>query len=154
MSNENERKWIVPDPPEVDPKDGDYIWQGHLVVTPDYDVRLRTRQRPGGETERTLTIKKGQGQNRIEVDTKVSTFQSTDLEEAVEGLIEKVRHEIEIGNHTAELDIYRGAFEGFAVVEVEDPDGFEPPEWFGKEVTEDERYKNKWIAANGLPTDS
>jgi CYTH domain-containing protein len=34
---------------------------------------------------------------------------------------------------------------------VEDSARFSPPEWFGPEVTEDERYKNRQLAVHGLP---
>lgn len=159
MNQEQERKWIIDELPEylrvengTDMPSGDFIQQTHMVVTEDRDVRLRARQKSNGATTRTLTIKKGTGESREEYSTEITLQQCWDLEDAGEGTtIEKVRHEIEIGGHTAEIDIYRGAFEGLAVVEVEDPDGFTPPDWFGKEVTEDERFKNKWIATNGVP---
>lgn len=161
MATENERKWVVPAEGDHVPEatensihlnnGGDFIHQAHLATTPDTDVRVRSRQKPTGATTRTLTIKKGQGQSREEISTEIDVHQYNDLESQAEGTIQKVRHEIEIGNHTVELDIYKGDLKGFAVAEVEDPDGFEPPEWFGKEVTGDERYKNKWIANYGLP---
>lgn len=149
MSEEIERKWIVPDPPEMEA--GDDIYQSYVVVTESKEVRIRKRQKPNGATDRTLVIKKGKGENRGEYDTSIDLHQFFDLEEASEGSVEKTRYEIESGDHVIELDVYRGELEGLAVAEVEDPEGFEPPEWFGREVTEDERYKNKNLATNGLP---
>ncbi len=51
----------------------------------------------------------------------------------------------------AEIDIYDGALNGLMVVEVEfsnikDAQNFVPPKWFGKDITEDKRYKNKQLA--------
>ncbi len=152
MNQEQERKWLVGSLPE-DLGEGDFIQQAHVVVTENKDVRLRKRQKPNGEVTRTLTIKKGTGESREEYDTEITPQQYWNLDSGVEGTeIEKRRHEIQIGNHTAEIDVYQGALEGLAVVEVEDPDGFEVPDWFGAEVTEDERYKNKWLAVKGIPT--
>lgn len=150
MSKEQERKWIVESLPELPA--GDFIQQAHLVVSNNRDVRIRMRRGPDGRTTRTLTIKKGTGETREEYDTGIDLHQYMDLADGTEGtVIEKTRHEIEIGDHTAEIDVYEGELEGLVVAEVENPDGFEPPEWFGKEVTEDERYKNKNLATNGLP---
>ena len=55
-----------------------------------------------------------------------------------------------------ELDVYTGALEGLRVAEVEFPDdaaadAFEPPAWFGREVTDDARYKNRALARDGAP---
>ena len=45
---------------------------------------------------------------------------------------------------------------GLLLCEVEFDDqaqagAFVPPQWFGVDVTEDERYKNKSLAENGIP---
>ena len=154
MNQEQERKWLVGSLPE-DLGEGDFIQQAHVVVTENKDVRLRKRQKPNGAATRTLTIKKGTGESREEYDTEITPQQYWNLDSGVEGTeIEKRRHEIEIGGHTAEIDVYQGDLEGLAVVEVEDPEGFKAPDWFGVEVTEDERFKNKWLATKGIPTTS
>jgi CYTH domain-containing protein len=33
-------------------------------------------------------------------------------------------------------------------------DTFEPPAWFGREVTDDARFKNQRLASEGAPTDA
>jgi CYTH domain-containing protein len=63
---------------------------------------------------------------------------------------------VPVGDHVAELDLFDGGLAGFRLVEVEFPSVeasrvFTPPDWFGAEVTEDKRYKNKWLAVNGIP---
>lgn len=57
-----------------------------------------------------------------------------------------------------ELDIYEDSLEGLMVVEVEFPtkemsNSFEKPDWFGKDITSDKRYKNASLAEKGMPKD-
>jgi len=65
-----------------------------------------------------------------------------------------VRHLIPTGaGLTIELDIYSGDLAGLIVAEVEfasedEADAFEPPNWFGPEVTDDARYKNQNLATS------
>jgi CYTH domain-containing protein len=71
--------------------------------------------------------------------------------------MEKVRYEIKHGDVTIELDIYSGVFSGLIIAEVEfeseeESRNFEVPDWFGREVTLDTRYKNKTLAVSGLPS--
>lgn len=51
----------------------------------------------------------------------------------------------------AELDVFEGRLEGLCFVEVEFPsaeaaDEFEKPEWFGREVTDDKRFRNTYLS--------
>ena len=55
-----------------------------------------------------------------------------------------------------ELDVFSGAHDGLVLAEVEFEstealEAFEPPEWFGPEVTDDGRYTNAGLALDGLP---
>ena len=57
---------------------------------------------------------------------------------------------------TAELDIFSGDLEGLVILEVEFPSvgdavAFEPPAWFGKEVTNDPAYHNSVISRGADP---
>ena len=57
-----------------------------------------------------------------------------------------------------ELDVYSGALTGLLVAEVEfgseEAAGtFEPPAWFGTEVTDDARFKNQQLASVGAPAE-
>ncbi len=57
-----------------------------------------------------------------------------------------------------EIDIYKGKLEGLVSAEIEfdneiEADSFEFPEWFGKELTSDIRYKNINLAKFGIPND-
>lgn len=70
--------------------------------------------------------------------------------------IEKIRYQIDEGDQKIELNVFRGNLEGLVLAEVEFPsreksEEFEPPDWFGEEVTEDIRYKNQNLAQKGAP---
>lgn len=66
-------------------------------------------------------------------------------------IITKKRYLIPYMNHTIELDIFEGVFEGLVIAEVEfqtteEAEQFIPPEWFGKEVTYEEKYHNSYLS--------
>lgn len=71
--------------------------------------------------------------------------------------IDKTRYFIPLENGlTAELDIYYGALSGLLTVEVEfdslsAAESFTPPEWFGRDISGDNRYKNASLYINGIP---
>jgi CYTH domain-containing protein len=72
--------------------------------------------------------------------------------------ITKTRYRIPHNRFIIELDIYYKHLQGFAAAEVEfssrdDAQAFIPPPWFGREVTCDERYKNKNIVRGMFPRD-
>lgn len=63
-------------------------------------------------------------------------------------LVYKTRYLIPICEDlTAELDLFEGLLEGLTIVEVEFPnleraDMFQPPDWFGKDLSRDKRFTN------------
>jgi adenylate cyclase len=64
-------------------------------------------------------------------------------------LIKKRRHVVKAGKARVEVDVFRGSHRGLVLAEVEFPSGrsrFEPPEWLGRDVTDDERYYNANLA--------
>ena len=104
------------------------------------------------------TIKTGSGRNRHEIERDLDQDEFDAIWAAATELrIAKRRHRIDIGNGlTAELDLYDGSLAGRRLVEVEfdsddAADDFEPPDWFGREVTEDNRYTNSSLARFGWP---
>jgi Uncharacterized protein conserved in bacteria len=63
----------------------------------------------------------------------------------------KTRYRIPYGKYTVELDLYHGVLEGLATAEIEFPDLSEAidakvPDWFGKDVSSDMRYRNSHLA--------
>jgi len=71
----------------------------------------------------------------------------------------KTRYFVPVENNlTAEVDIYYGDLEGLMTTEVEfpsleDADKFTAPDWFGKDVSSDNRYKNTNLSLYGIPKD-
>lgn len=71
------------------------------------------------------------------------------LKNKIDGrMIEKNRYLVTLNdNLTAEIDLFEGFLKGLEVVEVEfeseeEAEKFVPPNWFGKDVTFDVRFKN------------
>lgn len=130
------------------------IIQGYVSTVDDgREVRLRTK---GGQYY--LTIKGGGLKTRFESEIEISRRQFSTLWPATVGYrVEKHRHEIPYGEHLIELDIFHGDLEGLITAEVEFDtkkrcNKFKPPKWFGREVTQDIRYKNKTMSRYGLPS--
>jgi adenylate cyclase len=152
---EIERKFLVERPPDdLDAHPSGEIKQGYLAITDDVEVRVR---RYGDRSF--LTVKSSGNESRVEEEIEIDARRFDALWPLTEGRrIEKRRYRIATGDDlTIELDVYHGRLTGLVSAEVEfgsraDADRFAPPPWFGHEVTEDPRYKNKRLATDGLPS--
>jgi CYTH domain-containing protein/CHAD domain-containing protein len=127
------------------------IEQGYLALADEVEVRLR---RVGAR--RLLTIKKGSGEIREEVELEVDPAQFEALWPLTESQrLTKKRYRAALGEGLeAEVDVYGGRLEGLLVVEIEFPSEqrsreFSPPAWLGEEVTGDPAYANRNLAVNG-----
>ncbi|WP_419661134.1 adenylate cyclase [Desulfosarcina variabilis str. Montpellier] len=154
MGIEIERKFLVKHLPDaIDSYPHTTIRQGYLIAT-DTGIELRVRQKAGRCFQ---TIKMGEGLSRTEIEIDLSQDQFDCLWPHTSGCrVSKIRYKVLVGEYTAELDRFDGDLAGLEMVEVEfssveASQQFAPPEWFGAEVTEDKRYKNKWLAKNGKP---
>lgn len=96
-----------------------------------------------------LTVKRGTGLVREEWETDISREEFDSLASRLypgTGMIEKRRYHIPLpDDRTAELHVHDGHLAGFSYVEVEFPStemakAFQPPTWFGREVTEEPRF--------------
>ncbi len=149
---EIERKFLVAEPPRLEGAPSAGIEQGYLSLGSDGEVRLRRR-----DAELRLTVKRGRGLVRQEREVELSTEQFEALWPLTDGRrLRKRRHLIPHGELTVELDFYEGELAGLVVAEVEfdDPEaaaGFEPPGWFGEELTGDAAYSNQRLAVEGRP---
>ncbi len=152
---EIERKFLIRGsslPDGLDSIPRKQISQGYLAVSPDgTEVRLR---RKGDRCY--LTVKSPGALQRTEREIELTSDQFEHLWPATSGRrLEKTRYLIQLNDHQIELDQYAGALAGLLVAEVEFPtieasQAFAPPDWFGREVTQDERYKNRNLALYGL----
>jgi CYTH domain-containing protein len=148
---ERERRYLVAEAPDELPEPL-RIEQGYLT-TGRVTVRVRRV-----EDRHVLTIKTGAGRNRTEIERDLDHDEFEALwSEATELRIVKRRHLVPLADGlTAELDLFDGDLAGRRLVEVEfdddsAADAFVPPAWFGREVTEDNRYTNSSLARRGWP---
>ena len=140
---EIERQFLVTVLPPL-PNAYDKIRQGYVSLLPE----IRIRQI--GDSNFTLTVKRGTGLVREEWETEISRKEFENLAERLHPgtlMIEKSRYHIPLADGLiAELHIHEGHLTGFNYVEV--ADNFEPPSWFGREVTEDARFSYGTLAKN------
>ena len=150
---EVERKFLVPEPPDLDGTEFDEIEQGYLAIGSEGEVRVRSR----GE-HLVLTAKRGAGLARDEAEIELDRADFEQLWPLTEGRrLRKRRHLIPFDERKIELDVYEADLEGLLVAEIEFPSedearGFRPPGWIGEEVTGDERYLNETLATRGRPS--
>jgi CYTH domain-containing protein len=154
MSAEIERKFLVAELPDLSKAERAVVRQGYLTA-PDDSTELRLRQKG----DRYYLTLKGTGSLvRVEREAEISAEQFETFWPETDGRrVEKERYtgRLEDGR-VFELDIFFGDLAPLRLVEVEflsEPEAlaYAPPDWFGAEVTEDKRYKNKIMAINGVP---
>jgi adenylate cyclase len=144
---EIERKWLVAQTPDLSRRKPVKITQGYIVSTTDTEVRLRRQ----GE-KFFQTVKTGTGLERGEIEIALTRKQFKKLWPATRGRrLEKVRYKIRWYGKSIELDVYRKELSGLQIAEVEfktlkQAKNFSPPQWFSKEVTGEEDYKNANLA--------
>jgi CYTH domain-containing protein len=124
------------------------IVQGYLSAVPERTVRVRIKGSKGF-----LTIKgksNDSGTTRLEWEKEIDVQEAEQLLSLCEkGVIDKVRHDIKVGKHTFEVDVFSGENEGLIMAEIEledENEGFEKPTWLGVEVTNDARYYNVYLS--------
>ena len=126
------------------------IVQAYLNSNPERTVRVRIK-----EDKAFLTIKgKGNstGTTRLEWEKEIAVDDAEKLLLICEsGVIDKIRHEVKVGQHVFEVDVFAGENTGLLLAEIElqsEDEAFEKPIWLGKEVTNDERYYNAYLSKN------
>lgn len=154
MAAEIERKFVLDAPPqELDEHPSERIAQGYVALDADVEVRVRRR-----EARTFLTIKAGSGRRRVEQELEIEAERFDELWPLTEGRrIVKRRYLVPAADGlTFEVDVYEEALAGLIVAEVEFPDdatagAFASPDWLGREVTDDPRWKNRSLALHGRP---
>lgn len=148
MGTEIERKYLA-DRPHLEPfiPTGTDMVQGYIAGSPK-EVRLR---RKGASC--TLTVKSVSMLVRSEYEIELTGAQFERLWPATHGnRVEKSRSIINEQGYSACLDVYSGHLQGLRIIEVEfstidAAESFDPPSWFGTEVTYSEAYKNRNLAS-------
>ena len=151
---EIERKFLVSEVPSGS-FESSSIRQGYVAIAAD-GGEVRVRDRDGACR---LTVKHGKGVVREEHETQISPELFAALWPATEGRrVEKRRMLVPLaGGLVAEVDVFAGALAGLMVAEVEfasadAASAFDPPAWFGRDVSDDHRYKNQSLALHGAPS--
>lgn len=150
---EIEKKYLVKYIPEKLKKvEGSFIDQYYLMLEGKSEARIRLKNK-AGNIKYYLTVKVGEGMVRTEVEVEISKTQFYDLARTTNRKVFKTRIVTEEG---FEMDIYSGKLDGLVTVEkefktIEEAEKFIPPDWFGDDVTEDNRYKNRNLAIHGIP---
>ncbi len=151
MGTEIERKFLVDveQLKKVHPKlpEPGYIDQGYLQDPgrTDLIVRIRTE----GDKAAWITIK-GKGlMERPEFEYDIPQTDAVQLLEMCRNRIEKNRYKLVYGDDTWVLDEFTREHLGLWLAEIELKhvmQRFDRPTWLGKEVTQDARYTNVYLA--------
>lgn len=145
MAIEIERKFLVTDDSYKSLAfRSDRIAQGYICREGGNSARVRVRGDKGY-----ITIKgpsRDGGLSRYEWEKEIPVAEAMELLKICnDAIIDKVRHLVEWGGHTFEVDEFFGDNEGLVVAEVElgsTEEHFEKPGFIGEEVTGDKRYYN------------
>jgi adenylate cyclase len=156
MTMEIERKFCLPVAPDwLGGCPSRRIRQGYVALADDVEVRVRIFD--DEDEEPVLTVKRGHGERRAEVEFSIDPDDAEQLWALTEGRrVRKRRHLAERGSGSFEIDVYEGDLDGLVTAEIEFEDeaaaaAFEAPEWLGPELTGDERYENRTLATEGRP---
>ena len=145
---EIERKFLIEKDIDLSGLEFRDIVQGYICLDPEIRVRAMD-----GKYYRT---DKSQGDMvREEREREIScTMYNILMDNREGGVLEKRRYYMPYGKYIIEIDVYKRSLEGLIVCEVEFPTekeavAFMPPDFLGKDVTSDKRYKNKNLASTG-----
>lgn len=123
------------------------IRQGYLTKNGRISIRIRIDD----NRRATLTMKTSQpARRRKEFEYAIPVADAEELLELREGaVIEKVRHDVLIGDLVWEVDVFAGENAGLTIAEVElkhEQQAIERPSWLGEEITHDQRFYNADLA--------
>jgi len=124
------------------------IVQGFLNTHPERTVRVRIKGEKGFITVKGKSNE--EGTIRAEWEKEIALGDAEMLLKLCEdGVIEKTRYEVKLGNHIFEVDEFFGKNEGLTVAEIEltsKDEVFEKPSWLGEEVTGQIQYYNSQLS--------
>ncbi len=156
MATEIERRFLLRQLPSgwIDSARACPMRQGYLVIEAERVLRIRD-----ADGRCRITVKSGSGLLRQEQEQDIPRALFDLLWPLTEGRRnEKTRYSREVDGCLFEIDVFEGDQAPLIVLEVEFPtlDAarlFRPPDFAGREVTEDRRYNNAALALHGLPPD-
>lgn len=157
---EIEKKWLIDKnkiPLELSNAKIFEIEQTYISFSPE----IRVRKINDGE-EYSFAVKTNMtadGLIRNEMEENITQEEYNLLINKKEGnTIYKTRYQFLYENNIYAIDIFEGELEGLAYLEIEfaskeEADEFVAPDWVIKEVTNDIRYKNGFLARCGIPSE-
>lgn len=150
MAQEIERKFLVAGDFKQYARKSEHIVQGYLNSTPERTVRVRIKDDKGYMTIKGISSQSGV--SRFEWEKEITVNEARELINICEpGVIDKVRHLVDVGEHIFEVDEFYGDNEGLVLAEIElsaEDEEFAKPDWLGEEVTGDIRYYNSMLMKN------
>ena len=154
MNIETERKFLVlNDDYKTQAVKSYRIRQGYLAHDEGRTVRVRIRDDKGFLTIKGPSLIPG---SRPEWEKEISLQEAEDLFPLCKpGSVDKTRWIVPAGERFFEVDEFHGENDGLVMAEIElgSPDEpFARPSWLGKEVTDDERYYNGYLARKPFNT--
>ncbi|HUA79194.1 MAG TPA: CYTH domain-containing protein [Dyella sp.] len=150
MGIEIERKFLLADDTwQAAVTSSKHIAQGYLVDVSALRqgmARASVRVRISGDNAwlNIKSVELGVSRAEYEVPVPLADAQSI-LDDLCDGVIEKIRHHVEIDGWLFEIDEFLGSNRGLWVVEIELPEphaSFPRPAWLGREVSDLPRYYN------------
>lgn len=158
VEREIERRFLVKKLPDgFESAEFVEIKQGYLAITSDREVRLRKVCSNDSPTKYFMTVKVGVGEERLAPEEEITKDFFEKFWPCSDGFrISKTRYFVHVEYYSTEVDFFHGKDEDHRHVEVEfltdaECKAFVPPDWFGKEVTDDPRYNSRSIALYGVP---
>ena len=156
---EIERKWLV-DPSKIPynlEKDADKfeLTQTYLNYSPEIRVRNISDKRYVMAVKTGLTETSGLKRTEHQYDITKEEYEHL-LTKKQGDTIYKTRYQIKVDGRTHSFDFFHKQLDGLVYMEIEFPteeeaNAFEAPEWLGKDVTNEKKYKNQSLAQYGIP---
>lgn len=146
---EIERKFLLEQSIDLSKFESKKIEQFYISFNPEVRIRKISN-------DCFLTIKSDGDLEREEIELTIAKEEYKKLKTlASTSSIKKTRYYISNGDFIYELDVYHNGLEGLFTVEVEfsskkESKKFIAPNWFGKEITDVKKYKNKNLAKYGI----
>lgn len=130
------------------------IIQGFLNTHKERTVRIRLKGGKGILTVKGKSL--NNGLSRFEWEKDIDKHEAETLLKLCEpGIIDKIRYEVKVGNHTFEVDEFFEDNLGLIIAEVElqnENETFKKPDWLGKEVTGNIKYYNSQLSKQPYTT--
>lgn len=148
--SEIERKFLIDNfPNNLNFESKNEIEQYYIVNSKDLTIRLRRYN-----NKYFITFKSGSLMVREEKEIEIKQQDFEELKNiAPKNKIIKTRFIFFDRQYKVELDIFKDELEGLIIAEIEfkteqEAINYNPPNWFGKEVTQDYKFTNSYLSTH------